>query len=50
MNRRSVLGYAKLLLYRNPDLTNVYVQPYYSMYDYAVLGLTTQDVPDARIG
>jgi peptide/nickel transport system substrate-binding protein len=31
--------YGKSLLYRNPDLTNVYVQPYYGMYDYAVLGL-----------
>jgi peptide/nickel transport system substrate-binding protein len=31
--------YAKALLYRNPKLTNVYVQPYYGQYDYAVLGL-----------
>jgi peptide/nickel transport system substrate-binding protein len=31
--------YAKALLYRAPNLTNVYVQPYYGMYDYAVLGL-----------
>ncbi len=31
--------YAKSLLYRNPALTNVYVQPYYGMYNYAVLGL-----------
>src|SRR5262249_29125310 len=31
--------YAKSLLYRNPNLTNVYVQPYYGMYNYAVLGL-----------
>jgi len=31
--------YAKSLLYRSPDLTNVYVQPYYGMYNYAVLGL-----------
>ena len=31
--------YAKVLLYRNPDLTNVYIQPYYGMYNYAVLGL-----------
>jgi peptide/nickel transport system substrate-binding protein len=31
--------YAKSLLYRNPDLTNVYVQSYYGMYNYAVLGL-----------
>ena len=31
--------YAKSLLYRGPALTNVYVQPYYGMYNYAVLGL-----------
>jgi peptide/nickel transport system substrate-binding protein len=31
--------YAKSLLYRNPNLTNVYVQSYYGMYNYAVLGL-----------
>jgi len=31
--------YAKSLLYRNPALTNVYVQAYYGMYNYAVLGL-----------
>ena len=31
--------YAKSLLYRPPSLTNVYVQPYYGMYNYAVLGL-----------
>jgi peptide/nickel transport system substrate-binding protein len=31
--------YAKSLLYRGPNLTNVYVQPYYGMYNYAVLGL-----------
>ena len=31
--------YAKSLLYRSPDLTNVYVQPYYGMYNYAVLGV-----------
>ena len=31
--------YAKSLLYRGPQLTNVYVQPYYGMYNYAVLGL-----------
>jgi len=30
--------YAKSLLYRSPKLTNVYVQPYYGMYNYAVLG------------
>jgi peptide/nickel transport system substrate-binding protein len=30
--------WAKSLLYRSPDLTNVYVQPYYGMYNYAVLG------------
>jgi len=31
--------YAKSLLYRSPKLTNVYVQGYYGMYNYAVLGL-----------
>ena len=30
--------YAKSLLYRSPALTNVYVQDYYGMYNYAVLG------------
>jgi peptide/nickel transport system substrate-binding protein len=31
--------YAKALLFRSPELTNVYVQGYYGMYNYAVLGL-----------
>jgi peptide/nickel transport system substrate-binding protein len=31
--------YAKSLLYRNPNLTNVFVHKYYAMYDYANLGL-----------
>ena len=31
--------YYKALLYRPTDLTNVYVQTYYGMYDYAALGL-----------
>ncbi len=31
--------YARSLLYRSPNLTNVYVQSYYGMYNYAVLGL-----------
>jgi len=31
--------YSKSLLYRDPNLTNVYVQGYYGMYNYAVLGL-----------
>jgi len=31
--------YAKSLLYRNPNLTNVFVHLYYGMYDYASLGL-----------
>jgi peptide/nickel transport system substrate-binding protein len=31
--------YQKVLLYRNPDLTNVYMDQYYGMYNYAVLGL-----------
>jgi hypothetical protein len=26
--------YSKALLYRAPNLTNVYVQTYYGMYDY----------------
>ena len=30
--------YAKSLLYRSPTLTNVYVQPQWGMYNYAVLG------------
>jgi len=30
--------YARSLLYRNPDLTNVYVNRYYAMYDYASIG------------
>jgi peptide/nickel transport system substrate-binding protein len=33
--------YAKSLLYRNPALTNVYVQGYYGMYNYAVLGVSS---------
>jgi len=33
--------YAKSLLYRNPAVTNVYVQAYYGMYNYAVLGVST---------
>jgi peptide/nickel transport system substrate-binding protein len=31
--------YQKVLLYRNPDVTNVYMDQYYGMYNYAVLGL-----------
>jgi peptide/nickel transport system substrate-binding protein len=31
--------YSKALLYRPSNLTNVYVQPYYGMYDFGVLGL-----------
>ena len=30
--------YARALLYRSPALTNVYVQKYYGMYNYPVLG------------
>lgn len=30
--------YAKVLLYRNPHLTNVYVNRYYASYDFASLG------------
>ena len=31
--------YAKSLLYRSPQLTNVFIQPYYGMYNYSTLGL-----------
>ncbi len=31
--------YQKVLLYRNPNVTNVYVDSNYGMYNYAVLGL-----------
>ncbi len=31
--------YAKALLYRSPALTNIYVQAYYGMFNYAVLGV-----------
>jgi peptide/nickel transport system substrate-binding protein len=31
--------YQKVLLYRNPDVTNVYLDDHYGMYNYAVLGL-----------
>jgi peptide/nickel transport system substrate-binding protein len=31
--------YAKSLLYRDPQLTNVFVQPYYAMCNYSTLGL-----------
>jgi peptide/nickel transport system substrate-binding protein len=33
--------YAKALLYRNPAVTNAYVQAYYGMYNYAVLGVSS---------
>jgi peptide/nickel transport system substrate-binding protein len=33
--------YAKALLYMNPALTNVYVQDYYGMFNYAVLGVSS---------
>jgi len=41
MNQAVILPevYAKTLLYRPANLTNVYVQQYYGMYNYAVLGL-----------
>jgi peptide/nickel transport system substrate-binding protein len=41
MNDAAILPvvYAKSLLYRNPNLTNVMVEPYYGEYNYAVLGL-----------
>jgi len=31
--------WAKQLLYRNPDMTNVFVQPYYGMYNDITLGV-----------
>ena len=31
--------YSKGLLYRSPSLTNIYVQKYYGMYNYGVLGV-----------
>ena len=34
--------YAKSLIYRSPNLTNVYVQPVWGMYNYAVLGTTSK--------
>ena len=33
--------YAKSLLYRSPNITNAYVQGYYGMYNYAVLGVSS---------
>ena len=33
--------YQKVLLYRNPSVTNVYVQTYYGMYNYAVMGVSS---------
>jgi ABC-type transport system substrate-binding protein/predicted Ser/Thr protein kinase len=33
--------YQKTVLYRPPNLTNVYVQAYYGMYNYAVLGMSS---------
>lgn len=41
MQQASILPmvYAKSLLYRGPNLTNVYVDSYYGMYNYAVLGV-----------
>ena len=33
--------YQKVLLYRPTNLTNVYVQAYYGMYNYAVLGVSS---------
>ena len=33
--------YSKALLYRSPGLTNIFVQPYYGMYNYSELGLTS---------
>jgi len=33
--------YQKTVLYRPPNLTNAYVQAYYGMYNYAVLGVSS---------
>jgi peptide/nickel transport system substrate-binding protein len=33
--------YQKVLLYRNPAVTNAYVQAYYGMYNYAVMGVNS---------
>jgi peptide/nickel transport system substrate-binding protein len=33
--------YQKVVLYRPPNLTNVYVQAYYGMYNYAVMGVSS---------
>jgi peptide/nickel transport system substrate-binding protein len=33
--------YARTVLYRSPKLTNVYVQAFYGMYNYAVLGVSS---------
>jgi ABC-type transport system substrate-binding protein len=33
--------YSKKVLYRSPKLTNVYVQAFYGMYNYAVLGVSS---------
>jgi peptide/nickel transport system substrate-binding protein len=34
--------YAKSLLFRSPNLTNVSVQPYYGMYNYGTLGMSSK--------
>jgi peptide/nickel transport system substrate-binding protein len=34
--------YAKALLFRSPNLTNVSVQPYYGMYNYGTLGMSSK--------
>jgi peptide/nickel transport system substrate-binding protein len=33
--------YQKVLLFRPTNLTNVYVQAYYGMYNYAVMGVSS---------
>jgi peptide/nickel transport system substrate-binding protein len=33
--------YQKTVLYRSAHLANVYVQAYYGMYNYAVLGVSS---------
>jgi peptide/nickel transport system substrate-binding protein len=33
--------YQKVVLYRPSNLTNVYVQAFYGMYNYAVMGVSS---------
>jgi peptide/nickel transport system substrate-binding protein len=40
--------YARALLFRSPDLTNIFVQPYYGMYNYSELGVVKQGLAVSR--